>query len=113
LSFPHPPTAPICTLSLHDALPISAVVIAGGLRANCGQRKRVPMIIVMSKSATDADVKAVVERLKSIGCEAHVSVGQYRTVIGAVGDRETIRQLPWEAMPGVERAVPVMKPFKV
>lgn len=70
------------------------------------------MIIVMSKSATDADVKAVVERLKSIGCEAHVSVGQYRTVIGAVGDRETIRQLPWEAMPGVERAVPVMKPFK-
>lgn len=70
------------------------------------------MIIVMNKAATDADVKAVVERLEAIGSEAHVSVGQFRTVIGALGDREAIRQLPWEAMPGVERAVPVMKPFK-
>jgi 3-deoxy-7-phosphoheptulonate synthase len=33
-------------------------------------------------------------------------------VIGALGDREAIRQLPWEAMAGVERAVPVLKPFK-
>lgn len=70
------------------------------------------MIIVMTKSASDADVKAVVDRLQSVGSEAHVSVGQFRTVIGALGDREAIRQLPWEAMAGVERAVPVMKPFK-
>jgi 3-deoxy-7-phosphoheptulonate synthase len=70
------------------------------------------MIIVLRREATDADVKAVVERLKSIGCEAHVSVGQTRTVIGAIGDRELIQQLPWEAMSGVEKAVPVLKPFK-
>lgn len=66
----------------------------------------------MTKSATDADIKAVVDRLQSIGSEAHVSVGQYRTVIGALGDRGAMRQLPWEAMSGVERAVPVLKPFK-
>ncbi len=70
------------------------------------------MIIVMQNSATDADIEAVVDRLRSVGSEAHVSVGQFRTVIGALGDREAIRQLPWEAMSGVERAVPVMKPFK-
>src|SRR5690606_31857356 len=70
------------------------------------------MIIVMSKSATDADIKAVVDRLQSVGSEAHVSVGQYRTVIGALGDRDVIRQLPWEAMQGADRAVPVRKPFK-
>ncbi|MGH8910939.1 MAG: 3-deoxy-7-phosphoheptulonate synthase [Acidimicrobiia bacterium] len=70
------------------------------------------MIIVMHKTATAADIEAVVLRLQSIGSEAHVSVGQFRTVIGALGDREAIRQLPWEAMAGVERAVPVMKPFK-
>ncbi|MGA7270506.1 MAG: 3-deoxy-7-phosphoheptulonate synthase [Acidimicrobiia bacterium] len=70
------------------------------------------MIIVMNKTATDADIEAVVDRLRSVGSEAHVSVGQFRTVIGALGDREAIRQLPWEAMSGVERAVPVMKPFK-
>lgn len=66
----------------------------------------------MTGSATDADIKAVVDRLQSIGSEAHVSVGQYRTVIGALGDREAMRQLPWEAMSGVERAVPVLKPYK-
>lgn len=70
------------------------------------------MIIVMQQSATEADVQGVVERLGLIGSEAHVSVGQFRTVIGALGDREAIRQLPWEAMAGVERAVPVMKAFK-
>jgi 3-deoxy-7-phosphoheptulonate synthase len=70
------------------------------------------MIIVMKRGADPADVEAVVERLHAIGCEAHVSVGQRRTVVGAIGDRETIQQIPWEAITGVERAVPVLKPFK-
>jgi 3-deoxy-7-phosphoheptulonate synthase len=66
----------------------------------------------MRTDATDIDVKAVVARLAELGCEAHVSVGRERTVIGAIGDRDSIGQLPWEAMAGVERAVPVLKPFK-
>jgi len=70
------------------------------------------MIIVMKKDAGPAEVAGVVERLRSVGCEAHVSEGQIQTVIGAIGDRGVIGQLPWEAMPGVERAVPVVKPFK-
>ncbi len=70
------------------------------------------MIIVMRRDATPEDITGVVERLRSIGCEAHVSEGQVQTVIGAVGDRDVVGRLPWEAMPGVERAVPVVKPFK-
>jgi 3-deoxy-7-phosphoheptulonate synthase len=70
------------------------------------------MIIVMHGDATQADIDHVVERLEAIGAEAHVSRGQFRTVVGAVGDREQIQALPWEAFPGVERAVPVLKPFK-
>ncbi len=70
------------------------------------------MIIVMRRDATPEDITGVVERLRSIGCEAHVSEGQVQTVIGAIGDRDVIGRLPWEAMPGVERAVPVVKPFK-
>jgi 3-deoxy-7-phosphoheptulonate synthase len=70
------------------------------------------LIIVMRQSASDADVQHVIGRLEDIGAEAHVSRGKHRTVIGAVGDREIIQQLPWEAMAGVERAVPVLKPFK-
>jgi len=70
------------------------------------------MIIVMASDATDGDVEHVVDRLSDIGAEAHVSKGQLRTVIGAVGDRAAILRLPWEAFSGVERAVPVLKPYK-
>jgi 3-deoxy-7-phosphoheptulonate synthase len=69
-------------------------------------------IIVMRRDATRADIDHVVERLRDIGAEAHVSEGQIRTIIGAVGDGAVIQQLPWEAFPGVERAVPVLKPYK-
>ena len=47
-----------------------------------------------------------------VEAEAHVSEGSRRTVIGIVGDRTRVQQLPWEAFSGVERAVPVLKPFK-
>jgi 3-deoxy-7-phosphoheptulonate synthase len=70
------------------------------------------LIIVMAQDATPEDVQQVVQRLEDVGAEAHISQGRIRTVIGAVGNRETIQQLPWEAFPGVERAVPVLKPFK-
>jgi len=70
------------------------------------------MIIVMRHEATEADIAGVVARLEEIGCEAHVSRGQLRTVIGAIGDRDQIQTLPWEAMAGVERAVPVLKSFR-
>ncbi len=70
------------------------------------------MIIVMRQEATDEDIQHVVERLADAGAESHISRGKHRTVIGAIGDREVIQQLPWEAFSGVERAVPVLKPFK-
>ena len=70
------------------------------------------MIIVMRSDATREDVDHVLERLADVGAEAHVSEGSRRTVIGIVGDRTRVQQLPWEAFPGVERAVPVLKPFK-
>lgn len=69
-------------------------------------------IIVMRRDAASADVDHVVERLRDIGAEAHVSQGQLRTVIGAIGDRAVIQQLPWEAFPGVERVVPILKPYR-
>jgi 3-deoxy-7-phosphoheptulonate synthase len=70
------------------------------------------MIIVMRPQASEAEIASVVARLEEIGCEAHVSQGQFRTVIGAIGDRDAVQQQPWEAMSGVEKAVPVLKSFR-
>src|SRR5665811_1606036 len=66
------------------------------------------LIIVMRSDATREDVDRVLARLAEVDAEAHVSEGSQRTIIGIVGDRTLIQQLPWEALPGVERAVPVL-----
>jgi 3-deoxy-7-phosphoheptulonate synthase len=65
----------------------------------------------MPPDATSADVDQLLERLRGLGAEAHVSPGRLRTVVGAVGDGARLQQLPWEAFPGVERVVPVLAPF--
>ncbi len=71
------------------------------------------MLIVMQPNATDEEVEGVVRRLAAVGAEAHVSRGRYRTVIGAIGDDNEIARLPLEALDGVERVVPVLKPYKI
>jgi len=70
------------------------------------------LIIVMRGDASAEDVELVLERLRELGAETHVSRGQLRTVIGAIGARDAVQQLPWEAFSGVERAVPVVKPMQ-
>jgi 3-deoxy-7-phosphoheptulonate synthase len=71
------------------------------------------MIIVMKKGAKDEDIKHIVDKLHEFGLEAHISKGKYRTVIGVIGDEEKIMELPLTAYPGVEKVMPVMKPFKL
>jgi len=71
------------------------------------------MMIVMKDGASEREIQHVIEKLENVGAKAHVSKGKYKTVIGAIGDREKFITLPWEAFPGVEKAVPILKPFKL
>jgi 3-deoxy-7-phosphoheptulonate synthase len=71
------------------------------------------MMIVMKETATEDEVRAVVERIESVGAHAHRSRGEEVTVIGAIGDREHIARLELEGNPGVERVVPILKPYKL
>lgn len=71
------------------------------------------MIIVMREGATQEQIDEVVEKLKKAGVEAHISVGKYRTVIGVIGDEELVSMLPITAFPGVEKVMPVLKPYKL
>jgi 3-deoxy-7-phosphoheptulonate synthase len=71
------------------------------------------MMIVMKPGATQDEVTAVVERVERIGARAHVSRGDELTVIGAIGDREHIARLGLEGTPGVEKVVPILKPYKL
>lgn len=71
------------------------------------------MIIIMKPDASEEQVQQVVERLESIGARGHVSKGEFLTIIGAIGDDEQIKTLPLDAMPGVEKVQPILKPFKL
>jgi 3-deoxy-7-phosphoheptulonate synthase len=72
------------------------------------------MIIVMKKSATEKQIDNVVQWIESLGYKAHPSRGVERTIIGAVGDERGKAQLKFaESMSGVEKAVPILKPYKL
>src|SRR6478735_545998 len=71
------------------------------------------MMIVMKPTASDADVEAVIERIESVGARAHPSRGDEVTVIGAVGDLEHIARLELQGASGVDRVVPILKPYKL
>jgi 3-deoxy-7-phosphoheptulonate synthase len=70
-------------------------------------------MIVMKTDATEPEIQAVVERVEQVGARTHLSKGDERTVIGAVGDREHVARLELEGAPGVERVVPITKPYKL
>jgi 3-deoxy-7-phosphoheptulonate synthase len=74
------------------------------------------MMIVMKETATDQEVEAVIEKIERAGALAHRSRGARVTVIGAIGDVEqdvTVEGLGLEAQPGVDRVVPILKPYKL
>ena len=71
------------------------------------------MMVIMHESATAEQVAHVVARVEEVGASAHVSTGERVTVIGVIGDREELTGLPLEAMPGVERVVAILKPYKL
>jgi len=74
------------------------------------------MMIVMKETATKDEVDAVVEKIERAGARAHLSSGARVTVIGAIGDVEqdvSVERLGLEGQPGVDRVVPILKPYKL
>ncbi len=71
------------------------------------------MIIVMSPGASEQQIEAVVKKIKEYGCEANVSRGVERTIIGAIGDERAINQELIDAMAGVDQSMHIVKPYKI
>jgi 3-deoxy-7-phosphoheptulonate synthase len=70
-------------------------------------------MIVMTPEATDAEIAAVRERLETTGVHVLVLPGEMVTAIGAIGDPEGVRELGLEGMAGVDRVVPISRPYKL
>jgi len=71
------------------------------------------MIIVMKPEATKEQLDKVLTKLTKAGLKVHLSEGATRTIIGVIGDKRFIAQMPIEAMDGVEKMVSVTVDYKL
>jgi len=71
------------------------------------------MIIVMRMGASPEEIQNVVDRVNEIGFRTHLSQGEERTIIGVIGDERPVDKDSLARMQGVERIVPILRPFKL
>ncbi|MCJ7700162.1 MAG: 3-deoxy-7-phosphoheptulonate synthase [Anaerolineales bacterium] len=71
------------------------------------------MMIIMRTEATQTQIATVVARVEEQGLRAHISRGEERTIIGAIGDGRPINRDQFILMAGVDRVVPISRPYKL
>ncbi len=71
------------------------------------------MMIIMRSNATDEQIDDIVRIVETNGLRAHLSRGVERTVIGAIGDGRPVDKDQFMYLPGVDRIVPISRPFKL
>jgi 3-deoxy-7-phosphoheptulonate synthase len=70
------------------------------------------MMVVMRASASAEEVAHIVGLIEEAGGGAHVTEDGDATVIGAIGERSQIAELPLEGLPGVDQVLSLRKPYK-
>ena len=71
------------------------------------------MLVVMKAHATEEQVRAVCERIESLGYRAHPIPGAQRTAIGITGNKGAMEPGTLEEMSGVQDVIAVSKPYKL
>ena len=71
------------------------------------------MIIVLKPSVTKEEIDHIIKKIESLGLKTHISSGSERSIIGVIGDERKLMDKPLEAIDGVEKVMPVLKPYKL
>lgn len=71
------------------------------------------MIIVMQRQASEHSIANVVAFIRAKGLSEHISRGEERTIIGAVGDERVFHPHELESLPQVERAIRVLHDWRI
>ncbi len=71
------------------------------------------MMIIMRADATQEEISIVVSKVETAGLRAHLSRGEERTIIGAIGDGRPVNRDQFLVLPGVDRMVPISRPYKI
>ncbi len=70
------------------------------------------MIVIMKKGASSVQMANIVAIIEQMGYQAHISQGEERTLIGILGNGRPIDREHLEQIDGVEKTMPILKPFK-
>ena len=71
------------------------------------------MLVVMKAQATQEQVRAVCQKIESLGYRAHSIPGAQRTAIGITGNQGEVETGTFDEMPGVQEVIRVSKPYKL
>ncbi len=71
------------------------------------------MLVVMKAQASEEQVRAVCDRIESLGYRAHPIPGASRTAVGITGNKGAMEPGTLEEMSGVQEVIPVTKPYKL
>ena len=71
------------------------------------------MLVVMQAHATEEQVRAVCEKIESLGYRAHSIPGAQRTAIGITGNQGEVQAGTLDELPGVQEVIRVSKPYKL
>ncbi|MBI4187022.1 MAG: 3-deoxy-7-phosphoheptulonate synthase [Chloroflexi bacterium] len=70
-------------------------------------------MIIMDTGATQEQIDRVIAEIKGHGLRADISRGEFRTVIGIVGDERKVDFAHLEALPGVKEVLSIEVPYKL
>ncbi|HAW50473.1 TPA: 3-deoxy-7-phosphoheptulonate synthase [bacterium] len=70
------------------------------------------MIIVLGPGTTKDAIEYITKKIEDAGLKPLVSSGVERTVINVIGDERILDKNQFEAIPCVEKIIPILKPYK-
>lgn len=71
------------------------------------------MIIVLKQGATQTDAEPILEQIRNLGLKPLYLPGDEKIVLGALGDERSLAALNLDAIPVVEKVLPILKPYKL
>jgi 3-deoxy-7-phosphoheptulonate synthase len=71
------------------------------------------MIIVTTPGITPDALDRILQHVEAAGLRTHVSRGEHRTIVGCIGDEGKLSEHGLTQLDGVDRVLPVLKPYKL
>lgn len=70
------------------------------------------MIVILKPRTPEKEVEKLVDKIKTLGVDAHVVKGQEMTIIGLIGDTNLIDPSKLEVNKNVQKVMKIQEPFK-